>query len=398
MTLHQPESLIQDLETSEDLRTLDRHVPVPTFMRALGLPRSELAHSRVIAFLLNRYDIAVEARLVPELLLWIADQISPENPAVAMHLIAVAGSPSLSVDCKTERWNIDIVTDIISSAGSILLGIENKIDAREQGDQLAQYQERLLKEGGDRVCLLLFLTPDGREPRTSANESVVPVLPISYQDLYNKLNTAIQHYFYDTALAEVVRNFQRHLKEEIVADTHVKGLVLDLWKQHPKAMRLAMKYRPRLDDIRHVYVEALETSVEEELYIRTYPNRGHLREIKMTPKQWWDGGMPLTFMFYSPDAGRPSVRILVGNPQYDEHKESLQAWAESLEETSVELPINTGFPRWGWWYQLLHEDVEQGNEDTEPICDEETAVAAADKVLAWLESLRPTVDPFLGEE
>lgn len=398
VTIHRQKALLQALETAEELRTLHRHVPVPTFMRALNFSRSERAHSRMIAYLLSRDDIAIGGGLVRELLLWAADQLGREDPAVAIRVRTVAESLSLAVECRVERWSIDVVAEVVSPAGSILLGIENKIDAPERKGQLAQYQKRLGKQCGERTPLLLFLTADGREPRTSAKGTKVPVVSISYREFLEHLNVVIQDRSRGGAVTEVVSNFQRHIREEIVGDSHVKGLVLDLWRRHPEAMRLAMKYRPRLDDIKEVYLEALQDGLDEELLIRTYPNRGHLREIKMTPKQWWDGRMPLTFMLYSPDAGRPSVRLLVGNPQFEQHKDRLQAWAESLDKAALELPINISFPRRGWWHELLRENVEQGSEDTEPVCDEDTAVAAADKVLAWLESLRPTIDPFLEED
>lgn len=206
--------------------------------------------------------------------------------------MALSAVPSTSVRAKEEKWNIDIVAEIDGAPGRAVLAIENKIDAGEGIRQVERYQEILWKEFPERANVLLFLTPTGIDARTANESSPVPCIPMSYDDLFTCLTNAAQSEAASDQVCSIALNFAEHIKEEIVGSNHVRSLVQDLWRAHPQAMRLALKYRPRLEDIKHEYVEALLRNVGEELNIRYYPEkRSALREIKMTPKRWDDGGM-----------------------------------------------------------------------------------------------------------
>ena len=55
--------------------------------------------------------------------------------------------------------------DVLVKAGTFL-AIENKLDSLEQPDQIKDYLEHLRQEAGDRENCLIYLTPDGRQPKS----------------------------------------------------------------------------------------------------------------------------------------------------------------------------------------------------------------------------------------
>lgn len=62
----------------------------------------------------------------------------------------------------------------------------------------------------------------------------------------------------------------------------MKSLVRELWRVHGRALQLALEHRPRLNDIRDLYVQLMSERYGEDALFYYYPEkRGDLREIKM---------------------------------------------------------------------------------------------------------------------
>jgi hypothetical protein len=116
------------------------------------------------------------------------------------------------------RKRLDIM---INDSGFVVI-IEAKIDYWESADQLKIYASECEQRIGDkRPWLLLFVTPDGREP-ISANGYENRVVSLSWAELAHALDEALRPQLIDTNLPKnpgihardhFVRTFLKHVKK-----------------------------------------------------------------------------------------------------------------------------------------------------------------------------------------
>ena len=72
--------------------------------------------------------------------------------------------------------------DIVITAPELLIAIEVKIDADERSEQIADYQ-KWMKAKKYAKKYLVFLTPDGHEPKTPDPESIIIPFSLSYAEI-----------------------------------------------------------------------------------------------------------------------------------------------------------------------------------------------------------------------
>ena len=187
-------SLAEDLKTwrSHHQRLLQQYLdklrcddpllgPVSLF-RTMDYGRLETAHTRTLAWMLDKQEHGFGSQLLEALLCHLlkgrrirltdVDQVESEYPVDY-------GGPA-----RTEAGRIDILAkgrweDEMGKKVSWLLVIEAKIDAEEGEEQLSQYDDWLERYPQPTKVLRVFLTPNGRAPRTSSAEWQV----LSFVDL-----------------------------------------------------------------------------------------------------------------------------------------------------------------------------------------------------------------------
>jgi len=312
----------------------------------------------------------------------------------------IAAAEDLTIRSRRERWHIGLVLEIKGGADTAVLGIENKIDAGEQDEQVSRYQERIGDHFLTLTAAIVFLTPTGRDPRTANPNATVPVISLGYEAIRQVLlRVADQAQEKAEQTAWVLRSFAAHIEEEILGVNNARELVKSLWSEYPQAMRLAVKYRPRLQDVWKKLCDEIERDFPDDLYIRYSPeSKVNLRWVKVTPRRWWDRGLTLTCMVQGDDE-RVKVRLLVpvGNP--GTNLQLLQEWAEEVnDDGDTEFEVNPEFPSWtGDWGQVFVDFPEDGEVISE-VWDRKAVEAAAHRVGSWIEMLRPTVEPFLRDD
>ncbi|EOW6708278.1 PD-(D/E)XK nuclease family protein [Cronobacter malonaticus] len=149
----------------------------PWAVAAIG--QKEVANTRVLAWLLDPKGSHGFGALALHALL---GKILP----VAFHTCRVSAE-ALPDGKSSER--VDIVID----ADTFYLLIEAKIKAGEQPNQLARYAAAAIRRAGKRPSATVFLTPDGRLPRTlSSSENTYC---ISWKKLARVLEHGLRPYF-----------------------------------------------------------------------------------------------------------------------------------------------------------------------------------------------------------
>jgi hypothetical protein len=223
---------------------------------------------------------------------------------------------------------------------------------------------------------------------------VVPVVAVGYDLILTAVEQTRREARSGSRDERVLSEVAAHLREDVLAeDPEVRMLVRELWRSHGRAMQLALKHRPRLDDIRDLYVRLLSERFEDS-YFEYYPYaRGKLREIKMNLASWDEEGFPFTFMLHTNIGGQPHVRVLIWRDRYKAHSKFLTTWARRVNTSAGPL-IDENFNRirgWDWHKIFREEDHPQEAVLDEQAFDEGTAEAAVGTVTALVEQLRPYV-------
>lgn len=386
---------LRALSSDYRLGQLGDHVSSLSLFRAFRLDRDEVVHSRLLAMLLDQ-DRHRGAEVMLRVLLRAVLDSGRLEGGVAERLGKVVRGPWERVSVRREFLLIDVVILITTSQGKAVVGIENKIDAGEQHEQIARYQDTLQRVFPDRAAVVVFLTPTGREPNTASLDSPVPALALSYETVLAAVEEARRHADPGGRDGSVLDEIAAHLKEDIVGDPELKAMVRELWRTHRKALGLAVTHHPRLSDIRDLYVRLLTERFGQDIDIYYYPERRrNLREIKMDLPQWFEWGFPFTFMLHANDWGRPRVRALIWRDNYTPHARSLQEWARHVN-ASVGPIIDEDFTPvsgWGGWHRVFREeDYPESAVLDEVVFDEKTALAALEAVSVLVEQLRPHIE------
>lgn len=167
--------VLQSLQADELLQELSSYVMPLSLPSALGVARNEVAHSNLLSTLLDPRLHSGADIMLRTLLRSIAGH-GNLDPGIADELSILAGADWKRVDVRRELFRIDVVVEVSSAQDTAVIGIENKIDAGEQHRQIARYQEALETASVNSTALMVFLTPNGREPTTAREGGPVPVV------------------------------------------------------------------------------------------------------------------------------------------------------------------------------------------------------------------------------
>src|SRR5215210_2436511 len=141
--------LLRALGEAPRLAKLGDHVSSLSLFRAFGVDRNERAHSRVLAALLDPHRHQGAEAMLRALLGRVLEDGRLDR-GFGVWLGEVARASWQGVTVRREHLFIDVVVEISTSRGDVVLGIENKIDAGEGERQLARYQDALRRAYPDR--------------------------------------------------------------------------------------------------------------------------------------------------------------------------------------------------------------------------------------------------------
>jgi len=107
----------------------------------------------------------------------------------------------------------DGLIDLLIQVDDIfVLGIENKISSPETDGQTVRYNRRLRELFKDQTRYLIYLTPNGQEPRSKA------FLPVSYRQMLSAFRLIRYDWHIDIHKSVIWEDFLSHLEEYIVMD------------------------------------------------------------------------------------------------------------------------------------------------------------------------------------
>jgi PD-(D/E)XK nuclease superfamily len=249
-----------------DLRRLAKRPTESNFFRdCRRIVRSEGVHSDVLAWLLNPagshgFGDRFACELVESLVrqchprpTWCGDRPNQTEERLVTQIEVVTEYPTL-------KGSIDVLVKARYGGNSLVLGIENKVDARLGIQQLRRYEEGLRSQFGEKGVLLVYLTLDGDDPGPDDVPVHLSWCAIGYRVIVNILEKVLtvakqwenpsleaQHGWW---LAAQYLSLVRHdLMNENEAEK--ERLCRELYEQHREAWRVIRSYLPSAKDEFH---------------------------------------------------------------------------------------------------------------------------------------------------
>lgn len=150
-----------------------------------------------------------------------------------------------------ERRRLDILVKVLGMGGRLeaVLGIENKLAAGEGENQLSDYQAALARTFRGVPKILVFLTPEGREPESAKEPSECRVVSCSYETITEMCQKMLPSVSGELQL--LVNGLSTHLAGRRDMETKAQRLVRRLFAmpRYTRALQLIREYTPTFPDL-----------------------------------------------------------------------------------------------------------------------------------------------------
>ena len=252
----------------------------------LGVSTSEEIHSRILAWLLNpQENHSMGDFFLTNFLLATTAATDEQIRSIDWSESTVQREWRNVVHGKTGY--LDIL--VVNTGSAFACAIENKIFAREHGEQLTRYRQALEQEYGGFHRSHLFLSPQGTPPERPEERDFWT--PVDYGTILRLVEETWKCGVdrQDRTVAAFLQQYATTLRRRIVPDTNLKQLAARLYLRHREAIDLINRYRGTyyLDDVREICREAIEC--RESWYLVGERDRGEL--MGLIDASWQDFSM-----------------------------------------------------------------------------------------------------------
>lgn len=248
-------SLLMD---SQDLEKLTTTVSDFNIFEAIGMVRQEIRHSCFLATLLNpRENHGLGVLFFEKLMSSLLVGLDKDSVEIDFFDIDLNDYSDLVVIREQDR--IDIL--MVSERNKQLFVIENKIDAKEHGNQLERYQDAIRRRYPNYEALFIFLTLDGSE------SSEGNWLRLSYTQVIACLKMLLETYGENMLLAtrigieHYIVIFERHFFMDIDSDSKIAELCYKIYTKHKKAIDLIIEHCAESMDGRGQRMNIIEAAI-----------------------------------------------------------------------------------------------------------------------------------------
>lgn len=205
---------------------------------ALGTRRQELRHSDFLSFLLDPNKAhGLGSRFLRDFLLRSTESADTDNFFNSIELRLLDFD---DVKISREKFNIDILIESSSGWGVL---IENKIGAKEHGNQLQTYQTIAETKLGLSKSLFLFLTPDGSAP---SGESWSP---ISHEMIAELCKAWSVDPSVPLRTREALIDYYEFLEAYVIDNSKTAELCRKIYLRHKDALDLIFRHVPNAKDM-----------------------------------------------------------------------------------------------------------------------------------------------------
>lgn len=245
-----PEEALQAFTSDPDLERLETLLAEFNLFDVLGITRSELQHSRVIAWLLNpRGSHGLRDHFLRGFLSQAATMAKErEIKCVAFTPADVDGWKLSYVEVARERHNIDIL--LMDDRNEFVCPIENKVGSDEHSDQLSRYLDTVEREYKGLTPFPIYLTPDGRKPEK--RQDAERWIPFSYQKVACLIARTLEarRSTISASVANFLDQYERTLRRRVLdTPSDIDRLALQIYDEHKDAIKRINKARANLSSM-----------------------------------------------------------------------------------------------------------------------------------------------------
>lgn len=252
--------------------------------KAMGIHSKELVHSRILATFLNRsqnHNLGAEflnafvmALAKPDAVVFSGKRLDP---------VAFINATASSVHSQVYRefHFIDLV--VVFPGQRLVIGIENKVDAGEQEEQVSRYQETLRSQFPGFRQVLVFLTPDGRKPTTANTQDEVPVYCLDYRQIAGMFRACRTSSRISAGTAAFIDQFVNHIELHMTGSSRTHELCWQLFSDHEAAYNEIFKQYRNCVERKVVSVFALlEERLTSEPVLGVDPSQLQITHVRST--------------------------------------------------------------------------------------------------------------------
>lgn len=208
--------------------------------RVLGISKAELKHSNMLAWLLNPKENHQLGNLFLNAFL-----TTFVNNNLTVDPFSLFLSDTYDFHVYREWKNIDIL--LVSETARVVIAVENKIKAKEHGNQLEKYRKILEKEFKDDLGwsrAYIYLTVEGDEPSDQDWDIM------QYSEISNILEDILKRQKLLTGIELLLENYLDILRREVMGDEELVKLCNEIYRKHKEAIDLIIdnKTDPDLEE------------------------------------------------------------------------------------------------------------------------------------------------------
>lgn len=356
----------------------------------LGIARTEIRHSNVLAWLMDPNenhglgDAVLRGFVQYAVIAGCFDGVGLDVLLADLH------------GCRVERecHGIDIL--VHSPSERVALCMENKIDSSEHDNQLLRYHKTLEEAFPDYRIAYLFLTPDGASSSDPDNWKAM-----SYQDVLDIVTSARERHKPLPEAELLISNYTDTLRRDIVGDERLAEICADIYSKHKRALDLIFENRPdRLTATSQIMREwaAARTTEGKILADLDHSSRTFTRfktpmmsQIMPDASDALSGWGTSNFYFYEIhiDAGRETF-VMKFSMSSKNIPDDLRATSNRINE--LHPAKRSKNPDWQWRVCYSTRKAELGEE-----LDEERIFAQLDRMLAQVQKFEAGLKAELAE-
>lgn len=297
---------------------------------ALNMVRSEIRHSRFLAYLLDpSQPHGLDDRFLKSVIVAAADS-HPFLPVTKLKL-AIADYSGARVYC--ERDHFDITVEVPSLG--LLFVIENKIDADERDRQLEDYRSKAQGLYPNHIFFGCFLTPEGYE-----GEDAQWAL-LSYADIAKELKTLCATAALRPDVQMAVDHYLHLVEKRIMPSKELIDACKQIYRQHRAALDLIYQHGSEslLDyayqDFHGKHAELSDALLSRKDYLSFVPHSWTAIEgFAVADRSRWEAACPIKFWFRANDT-HVYLKLEVGPVQEGARFDRSRFVAELRQEFNV---------------------------------------------------------------
>lgn len=197
----------------------------------LGISRTEIRHSNILAWLLNSNENHGLGNKFAKSIL------RPYIQEIDDYKLALSDFYSFSV--YREWKNIDIL--MVSEKEKTVIAIENKVGTLEHDNQLSRYKKILDNEYKGFKQILIYLTPNGEEPEQDEDKLNWKIL--SYETIFQALKKVQSISSMSPEAELLIKNYMDTIRRNVLTDTKLNEICNEIYKNYKTALDLIYKYK-----------------------------------------------------------------------------------------------------------------------------------------------------------